>query len=149
MMAKYRGCDLPEDLYYDLDYVWLRLENDGTITVGVTDPAQTLSGRVQAAQIKKPGTHINAGRHVAVLESGKWVGGLPVPFSATVLVRNQALLDDPHLINVDPYGDAWVARLRPDDPAHVLDKLSTGAEAVEALRRWIDRYDVECLRCAD
>lgn len=61
--------------------------------------------------------HLDAGRHVATLESGKWAGGVPVPFAGAVVVRNEALLEDRHLINVDPYGDAWIARILPDDPA--------------------------------
>ncbi len=148
-MSEYRGCQLPEDLYYDLDYVWLRPGNDGLITIGVTDPAQTMGGRILAAHIKKVGKAIPAGRHVATLESGKWVGGIPVPFPATVAERNEALLADPHLVNVDPYGAGWIAKLRPDDPQTALAGLTTGGPAVAALKQWIDRFDVECMRCSD
>jgi len=115
-MSEYRGCQLPEDLYYDLDYVWLRPGSDGLFTIGVTDPAQTMGGRILSVHIKKTGKTLLAGRHVATLESGKWVGGIPVPFAATIVERNEALLADPHLINVDPYGAGWIARLRPEDP---------------------------------
>lgn len=148
-MSEYHGCQLPEDLYYDLDYVWARPEEDGTFTIGITDPAQTMSGRLQKARIKKVGTHLDAGRHVGTLESGKWAGGVPVPFAGDVVARNEALLEDPHLINIDPYGDAWIARLHPDDPATVLERLHTGSAAIEALRAWINRYDVQCMRCSD
>ncbi|MGC8504504.1 MAG: glycine cleavage system protein H [Acidithiobacillus sp.] len=148
-MSEYRGCELPEDLYYDLDYVWLRPEEDGTFTIGVTDPAQTMSGRLQKARIKKVGTHLDDGRHVATLESGKWAGGVPVPFAGEVVARNDVLLEDPHLINVDPYGDAWIARLRPDEPDRALLRLHTGPAALEALQAWIKRYDVQCMRCSD
>ena len=148
-MAEYRGCLLPEDLYYDLDYVWLRPGNDGLITIGVTDPAQTMGGRILAVSIKKLGKAIPAGRHVATLESGKWVGGIPVPFPATVVERNETLLADPHLINVDPYGTGWIARLRPDDPEKALATLSTGEQATRALKQWIDRFNVECMRCSE
>lgn len=148
-MAEYRGCLLPEDLYYDLDYVWLRPGNDGLITIGVTDPAQTMGGRIVAAHIKKLGAAIRAGRHVATLESGKWVGGVPVPFAGTIAERNEAVLADPHIVNVDPYGAGWIARLRPDDPETAFSRLATGEAAVNALRQWIDRYDVECMRCTE
>ena len=148
-MAEYRGCQLPEELFYDLDYVWLRLGNDGLVTIGVTDPAQTMGGRVLSVHIKKLGTALRPGRHVATLESGKWVGGIPVPFAAIVVERNEALLADPHLVNVDPYGTGWIARVRPDDPAGALSGLATGEPAVSALKQWIDRYDVECMRCSD
>ncbi len=148
-MAEYRGCLLPENLWYDLDYVWLRPDGDGLICIGVTDPAQTLSGRLLSAYIKKVGAAIRAGRHVATLESGKWVGGVPVPFAATIIERNEALIEDPHLINVDPYGAGWIARLRADEPDKALAGLATGEPAVGALRQWIDRFDVECMRCSD
>ncbi len=148
-MAEYRGCLLPEDLYYDLDYVWLRPGADGLIIIGVTDPAQTMGGRVLAAHIKKLGTPIRPGRHVATLESGKWVGGVPVPFAAVVVERNEAVLAAPHLVNVDPYGAGWIARLRADDPESALTGLATGEPAMAALRQWIDRYDVECMRCSE
>jgi glycine cleavage system H protein len=148
-MAEYRGCVLPEDLFYDLDYVWFRRDDNGLVTIGVTDPAQTMAGRVQAATIKKPGTEIRAGRHVATLESGKWVGGVPVPFAATVVERNGAVLAQPHLLNVDPYGEGWIARLEPKEPEAAFAGLSTGAAAIAALRQWIDRYDVECMRCSE
>ena len=148
-MAEYRGCLLPEGLYYDLDYVWLRLGNDGLITIGVTDPAQTMGGRIVAAHIKKLGAAIRSGRHVATLESGKWVGGVPAPFAGTIAERNEAVLADPHILNVDPYGAGWIARLRPDDPETALSGLTTGEAAVSALKQWIDRYDVECMRCTE
>ena len=148
-MSEYRGCQLPEDLYYDLDYVWLRPGNDGLFTIGVTDPAQTMGGRILSVHIKKTGKTLLAGRHVATLESGKWVGGIPVPFAATIVERNEALLADPHLINVDPYGAGWIARLRPEDPEKALTGLTTGEPATSALKQWIDRYDVECMRCSD
>jgi glycine cleavage system H protein len=96
-MAEYRGCVLPEDLFYDLDYVWFRRVLIGRVTIGVTDPAQTMAGRVQAVHIKKVGTEIRPGRHVATVESGKWVGGIPVPFAATVVERNEAVLAEPQL----------------------------------------------------
>jgi glycine cleavage system H protein len=147
-MAEYRGCLLPEDLYYDLDYVWLRQGGDGLVTVGVTDPAQTMGGRIVAINVKKVGKVIAAGRHIATLESGKWIGGIPIPFSGTIEERNEALMEEPELVNVDPYGAAWLARIRPDDPASALQGLSTGEAAIEALRAWIDRYDLECMRCS-
>ncbi len=148
-MSEYRGCELPEDLFYDLDYVWVRPDDDGLFTIGVTDPAQTMSGRLQKARIKKVGTQLDAGRHVATLESGKWAGGVPTPFAGEVVARNESLLDNPHLINIDPYGDAWIARLRADHPSEALANLHTGPDAIAALQAWIQRYDVQCMRCSD
>jgi glycine cleavage system H protein len=147
--TEYRGCELPDDLYYDLDYVWVRPEDDGTFTLGITDPAQTMAGRVQYFRFRAPGTHRAAGKPVARLESGKWAGGIPTPFDGTIVRINEAVESDPGLVNVAPYTDAWVVVMRPDAPEKALERLRTGPEAIEALKKWIDRYDIQCMRCAD
>ena len=147
-MTQYHGCDLPDDLYYDLDYVWVRPEEDGTYTLGITDPAQTMSGRVQYARFKRPGKRVRAGKPVGRLESSKWAGGVPAPFDGELVTVNPRMEADPGLVNIDPYGEAWLARLRPDDPDAALQGLACGAEAMPGLRAWIDRYDVYCMRCA-
>lgn len=148
-MAEYRGCELPEDLFYDLDYVWARPDGDGGVVLGVTDAAQTMAGRVQKIRIKKVGAELAQGRHVATLESGKWAGGVPCPFAGVVLAVNEAVLAEPHLVNVGPYTDAWLVRVKPFDRATAFDALQTGPGAVQALRAWIDRYEVQCMRCAE
>lgn len=148
-MSEYRGCELPEDLLYDLDYVWARPEDDGTYTLGITDPAQTMAGRVQYVFFKKPGTHRKAGKSVARLESGKWAGGIPAPFDGTIVRINPAVQDNPGFVNVAPYDDAWLVVIRPDDPRHAHERLHTGAEAIAALHAWIERYDVQCMRCSE
>lgn len=146
-MAEYNGCELPEDLWYDLDYLWARPNEDGTFTVGMTDPAQTMAGRVVAATFRKAGTHRTAGRSVATLESGKWVGGVPAPFDSTIVRVNPAVQNDPGLVNVAPYTDAWLVVLRPDDVAAAYARLTRGQDAIDALKAWIDKYGLQCMRC--
>ncbi len=148
-MSEYRGCELPEDLYYDLDYVWVRPEADGTFTLGITDPAQTMAGKVQYIFFKKPGMHRASGKPVARLESGKWAGGIPAPFDGEILRINERVVAAPGLVNVSPYGDAWLVVMRPDNLAVAMARLHTGAAAIEALHKWIERYDVQCMRCQD
>ena len=140
---------MPEDLYYDLDYVWVRPEGDGTYTIGLTDPSQTMSGKVQYVWIKDVGTHRAWKKPLARLESGKWAGGIPAPFDGVIVARNQKVLDSPNLINIAPYTDAWLVVMKPDDPEQALAHLKTGEDAQQALRQWIDRYDVQCMRCQD
>jgi glycine cleavage system H protein len=148
-MTEYRGCEMPEDLWYDLDYIWVKPEAAGRYRIGITDPSQTMAGRVQHVWIREPGTHRARRKPVARLESGKWAGGIPAPFDGTVVERNQAVLDDPTLINIAPYTGAWLVVMKPDVPAHALDHLATGSEAIAKLKEWIDRYDVQCMRCAE
>lgn len=148
-MIEYRGCELPEDLYYDLDYIWVKPEADDCYRIGITDPSQTMAGRVQYVWIKENGTHRARKKPVARVESGKWAGGIPAPFDGIIVDRNQIVIDEPNLINIAPYTDAWLVVMKPDDPAHALDHLATGSEAITKLREWIDRYDVQCMRCAE
>lgn len=148
-VSDYRGCELPNELYYDLDYVWARPEADGTFTVGITDPAQTMAGRVQYIFFKKEGMHRKAGKSVARLESGKWAGGIPAPFDGVILRLNPAVEAKPDLVNFAPYTEAWLVVMRPDDPQRAFDRLHTGPSAEAALQAWIDRYDVQCMRCAE
>ena len=148
-MAEYQGCELPEDLWYDLDYLWARPNDDGTFVVGMTDPAQTMAGRVVAATFRKVGSHRSAGRSVATLESGKWVGGVPAPFDATLVAINPAVEENPGLVNVSPYSDAWLAVLRPDDLEAAYRRLTRGPAASEALKAWVDKYGLQCMRCSD
>ncbi len=148
-MIEYRGCELPEDLYYDLDYIWVKPEAGDRYRIGITDPSQTMAGRVQYVWIKEVGTRRVRRKPVARVESGKWAGGIPAPFDGVIVERNPQVLDNPNLINIAPYTDAWLVVMKPDDPAHALDHLATGSEAIEKLRLWIDRYDVQCMRCAE
>jgi glycine cleavage system H protein len=79
-MSVYRGCDIPPDLLYDVDRdVWVRPMPDGTITLGMTDAAQTRSGKVLHIHFKKPGRHLDAGQSTATIESAKWAGPFPTP----------------------------------------------------------------------
>jgi glycine cleavage system H protein len=149
-MTEYRGCELPADLWYDLDYCWVRpAETGGGYRIGITDPSQTMAGRVQYVTIKDVGTHRRWKKPLARLESGKWAGGIPAPFDGTITARNPAVAENPGLINVAPYTEAWLVEMKPDDPERALEHLATGEEAIAALKRWIDRYDVQCMRCMD
>lgn len=148
-MSEYRGCELPEDLWYDLDYCWVHPEADGTFRVGITDPAQTMAGRVQYVTFRPVGSRRAKRKPVARLESGKWAGGVPAPFEGTLVEVNARVLEDPGLINVAPYTDAWLVRMAPDDPQGAIGALVRGAAAQAGLRAWIDRYDVDCMRCTE
>ena len=148
-MPEYRGCELPEDRYYDLDYVWVMPQQNDVYRIGITDPAQTMSGRVQYASFKKIGAHRICGKPVVRLESGKWAGGVPAPFDGEILRINERVEKNPGFLNIAPYTDAWLVEMRPDNPGTALAHLTTGIDAQKALRAWIDRYEVQCMRCQE
>ena len=143
-MAVVNECNIPEDLYYVIDkHVWARVDGD-LVTVGMTDVAQHLAKSVIAVTPKRPGKTVARGRNIATVESGKWVGPVPAPVTGEIAEVNTALESAPGLINSDPYGAGWVARLRPSDWATEAGDLASGPEGVEAYRRFLDAEGIAC-----
>lgn len=127
-MPVVRGCDLPEDLLYDVpNNLWYRDKGDGTFECGMTMIATGMAGQLVAFTAKKPGKKIAAGKSVATIESGKWVGPAKIAFEAEIAETNGSLSDDPKLANSDPYNAGWMVRLRPTDPA-ALTGLTPGSD---------------------
>lgn len=115
-MANVRSCELPDDLYYEVeDNVWARREEDGTLVVGMTAYACSLSGQIVAFTPKKVGKIVERKRSLSTVESGKWVGPVKAPVGGEIVAVNEALFDDPGIINADPYGAGWLLRIKPMD----------------------------------
>lgn len=132
-MGAVRGCNIPEELLYNVDSnVWARVAGDGSVTIGLTAYACALAGEMVAYTPKKIGKEIAQDKSCATVESGKWVGPVKMPVTGTVLAINDALHAKPDLINKDPYGEGWIARIRPTDWARESKALQTGAEALAA-----------------
>lgn len=143
-MATVNNCNLPDDLYYLVErHVWARRDGD-LITVGMTDVAQNLAKRIISVTLKEPGKAVKKGRTVATVESGKWVGPVPAPVGGEIVETNGALVARPDVINADPYGAGWVARLRADDWEAESGDLVTGAEGIEAYRAFLDAEGIAC-----
>jgi glycine cleavage system H protein len=107
--------ELPGDLRYTSEHEWLRQEEDGSVTIGITDYAQAALGDLVYVELPETGMEIDAGGEMAVVESVKAASDVYAPVSGTVLEVNAALADDPEKINRDPYGDGWMVRLQPAD----------------------------------
>ena len=150
-MSAYRGCDIPPELYFDVERdVWLRPAVDGTLTLGLTDPAQTRSGKVLHILFKKVGRHLEAGQSAATIETAKWAGPFPTPLAGTITETNAAAFRDDILIaNRDPYGAGWIVRLEPDDWTPEAQGLVTGETASHRYQARIDELGLSCFRCAD
>jgi glycine cleavage system H protein len=109
-----RGCELPEDLLYDVpNNIWYRPESDGTVTLGMTAVALALAGQLVAITPRKAGRDVQAGKSCATIESGKWVGPAKLAFDATVAEVNDTLVASPKVANADPYGAGWMLRVKP------------------------------------
>lgn len=115
---------------YTEDHEWLRLDDDGNITVGITDYAQEQLGDVVYVELPEPGTGFEADSEMAVVESVKAAGEVKVPLAGAVTETNQRLVDEPELVNSDPMGDGWFIRIDPED-VDDLGKLMDEAEYME------------------
>lgn len=143
-MTQVRGCNIPEDRYYWVEkHVWVVRDGD-LATVGITDVAQNLAKKVVAVTPKKPGKTIKAGKSVATVESGKWVGPVLTPVGGEVLEVNAALAGDPELVNRDPYGDGWIVRLKPDNWDGDMASVPEGAAALTAYESFLSAEGIEC-----
>lgn len=107
--------ELPGDLRYTSEHEWLRKEEDGSVTVGITDYAQRSLGDLVYVELPEVGQEVESGGDMAVVESVKAASDVYSPISGTVLEVNADLADDPQKINGDPYGDGWIVRLQPND----------------------------------
>ncbi len=129
--------------------VWARLERDGTVTLGMTDPAQTRCGKVVSVRFKPGGRRVAIGQSLATIESAKWVGPFPAPLSGVIAANNEAgFTADILAANRDPYGAGWLVRLEPAAWEAERARLLTGPAAAERYRARIDEHKVNCMRCA-
>lgn len=144
------GCAVPDDLLYDLERdVWVRLDGEEAV-LGMTDVAQTRCGRFVSVSWKPPGRHVRTGRPLAVIESAKWVGPFPAPFSGEVVATNAAAFEtDVALANRDPYGAGWMVRVRPSAYPEESGHLVDGARAFEHYKALIEEHGIRCFRCED
>lgn len=106
---------IPADLRYAKSHEWLKLESDGTVTVGITDYAQNSLGDITYVQVPKVGATLKAGETFGVVESVKAASDLYAPVAGTVVAVNSALDSAPETVNRAPYSDGWMLKLKPAD----------------------------------
>lgn len=103
---------IPKALKYSKTHEWVR-EDGEVYTVGITDHAQTMLGDLVYVELPEPETSVEDGEECAVVESVKAAADVYSPISGEVIEINEALFDNPQLINEDPYGKGWLFRVRP------------------------------------
>ena len=118
--------DTPVELRYALSHEWARNE-DGLVTVGISDFAQESLGDVVFVELPEVGQLAAAGEEIGVVESVKAAADIYAPVSGTVVAVNENLEDAPELVNQDPYGDGWFYRLEATDEAEVEELLDAAA----------------------
>jgi len=142
-MATVRGCNIPEDRYYWVEkHVWARLEDDGTVTIGITDVAQNMAKGIVNATPKDVGRAVQKGKSAGTLESGKWVGPVTSPVTGEIVAINEVMKAKPSLINSDPYGEGWFVRVKPTDWAGESALLLMGDAAVAAYQKFMEEQNL-------
>lgn len=143
-MATVNHCNLPDDLHYLVEkHVWARQE-EGLVVVGLTDVAQNLAKSIISVTLKKTGRKLAKGKSLGTVESGKWVGPVPAPVAGEIAEVNDALVADPGLLNRDPYGEGWVAKLIADDWETDAAELVTGQDGLDAYKAFLDAEGISC-----
>ncbi|WP_434927120.1 glycine cleavage system protein GcvH [Shewanella sp. HL-SH8] len=111
--------NIPADLKYASSHEWIRLETDGSYTVGITEHAQELLGDMVFVELPEVGDTVTAGEDCAVAESVKAASDIYAPISGEVIAVNESLEDSPENVNSDAYGEGWFFRVMPSDTSEV------------------------------
>lgn len=122
-----------DELKYAESHEWVRIEEDGTATVGITDFAQEQLGDVVFVELPEIDSEFNKEDDAAVVESVKAASDIYAPVSGKVIAINDDLVDSPEAINQDPYGEAWLFRLELSDPSEVDQLLDAETYAKVAV----------------
>ena len=129
----------PDDLLYDREHNWARIEGD-TATIGLTDFGQDLAGEIVYAEVPRVGREITAGQPFMSLESGKWVGRVKAIVSGKIAEANEEIEWESTIINEEPYGEGWFAKVEMTDEPQDLLKPSDPAFA-EFIASEREKYD--------
>jgi glycine cleavage system H protein len=125
--------DIPGDLKFLKSHEWARMEDDGSVTVGISDHAQGQLGDLVYVELPSLGDTVDAGNACAVVESVKAASDVYSPVSGSIIKVNEELADKPETINEDAFGDGWIFRVKPTNPAEMEELLTPDdyAEQIE------------------
>jgi glycine cleavage system H protein len=119
--------ETPSELKYASSHEWARLEEDGTVTIGITDHAQEALGDVVFVELPDVGTTLAVAEEAGVVESVKAASDIYAPIAGAVIAINDKLEDEPETVNSDPYNDGWFYKLQPSDSSE-LDALMSAED---------------------
>jgi glycine cleavage system H protein len=125
--------DIPDDQKYSREHEWVRLDEAGIATIGITDFAQDQLGDIVYLGLPEVGSSVRQFEKCGEIESVKSVSELYSPISGEVMDRNELALDSPELVNQSPYGDGWLWQVRLENPAE-LENLLSAAEYAELVK---------------
>ena len=106
--------EFPDELYYDKEHVWARVEGN-TVTIGMSQFGQELAGEIVYVEVPRVGRTVSQGEAFMSMESGKWVGRVKSPISGEIAEANEEIEWESTLVNEDPYGEGWLAKIEAGD----------------------------------
>jgi len=134
-----QGYHMPEDLYYEKNHYWVRVEGD-ILVMGMDDFAQQKAGDIVYIQIPFAGKKLKVGKKFAQVESGKWLGKVYAPVNGELIEGNEELEVEPTLINQDCYGKGWMYKIKPSDINELNNLIHDPADIEKWLLKDIEKY---------
>jgi glycine cleavage system H protein len=119
--------NIPADLKYAKTHEWARLNDDGSVTVGISDTAQEQLGDMVYVEVPDVGNIVTAAQPCAVVESVKAASDVYAPVAGEIVEVNSNLIESPETVNQDAYGEGWMFRLRPSDPGELEELMDADA----------------------
>ncbi len=132
-MASAEDFKVPEGLYYSKGNMYAKIEDD-TVVVGLTDYGQYLAKKIVFVELPLVGDEVAQDEPIGTIESGKWSGPIESPISGEVLEVNEKLEDQPSLLNEDPYGEGWIAKIKPSNLDEDLKNLMSKDQYIEFIK---------------
>ena len=132
-MIEVEGYKAHEEYYYGPTDAWRRIEEDGTVTVGLDDFGQKAAGNIVFIDVPEEGARIEKGQKLTSVESSKWIGEIKSPITGEIIEANEELWDNPRLVNNEPYDSGWIVKVSPEKLEEEKADLVTG----DAIADWI------------
>jgi glycine cleavage system H protein len=142
-MATIEGYNMPDELYYEAEHAWARVEDDGTVTVGMDEFYAKNTGDVLSIDLPDEGDEVEQGETCGKIQSAKWIGKIHSPVAGEILEINEELEGNSTLINTDPYGEGWIMKIQPSNLDDDLANLIHGDRVEEWLKGEIERLERE------
>jgi glycine cleavage system H protein len=141
-MADIKGYDMPDDLYYNSEHSWARVDGK-KVTVGMDDFFRKEAGDVVFIDMPDEGEDVSQGEVCGKIQSRKWIGKIVSPVSGEITAINEDLEEDTGLINSDPYGKGWILVVEASDLESELANLVHGPDVVTFIEKEIKRAEEE------
>ena len=124
--------EFPDDLLYDKEHVWARVEGS-TVTIGLSQFGQDLAGEIVYVEVPRVGRAVTKGEAFMSMESGKWVGRVKSPVTGEITEANEEVEWESTIVNENPYGEGWLAKIELTDPSDLDDLLKADSAEFAAL----------------